>query len=1264
MAVQPRRALLAQIRHPTPDRDGGSSRTLDLVDALLGLGFQVTFCALAPEAGWERYARLLQQSGVEVRNGIDSVTDELSRGDFSVAVMTFWPAAEALAPVVARLAPETAIVVHSGDLHFVRMARRAAVAGAPLDEATGVDFSRELNAYLLADRVIMVSEDEARTAALLVGDPRRFVVVPLSEPPSPPLPQHERRGVLFVGNFRHIPNLEAALYLCDAVLPHVDPRTLARHPLTVVGNGLDEPWYAEVKAAVSRFPGVRLPGWVPDVGPYVRRARVSVAPLLHGAGVKGKILTSLAAGTPVVTTPVGVEGLDHGVVRAASVVEGAFALAEAVERLLTDDDHWAARAAPGPAAVAAAHSRLLVLLRLAEVLEEAIATAGQNRPEPGALTSFAAGAHREMARLRRAVGEELAGAVISVTPPGGEVLVIADGDEGLPAIPGRTTREFPDPEACDGERRPPVDGAAAVAHLRALVDRGARHLVVPAPSLAWLHRYPELAVFLDRDGGACVLRSELGRVYRLPPILPPRSRIVAAVPSEMVATLAAVPPATCSVEARPWSGAGPPPLADVDGADLVVAVRPGAELPHGFWDGLAAAARRVPFDVLQPALAVGGDGPPAYVAQAGVLGRGMPVLPGAPVLAARRPLAGWLAGLPPAGRPIPAAPGRTTAVLDAAPVGLDAARARQLRDATPAADVGLDAVVTRSGAVHEVPRRDRRPEISVVVATYRRPQLLDRCLAGFAAQEARPGSFEVVVVDDGSGGRAGEATAEVIERHRHRLPITVVRIDHAGRSAAKNIGILAAQADLVLLFDDDDVATPTLVEAHLAKHRDHPEPELAVLGRTTWAPELPVSPVMHHVTEVGMLLFSYPRISADELLDFRYFWEGRISCKRAFLLANGLHDQRLAYTIDIELSHRLDAAGLKVMYVPEALSHMARPVTFGDFAQRCVAKGRAARQFSQLHPTPEVRAYCHIDEAEEAYPALAAGLDADIERLVVLEERAGPVRSAAPTEVMVELDRLYSRVFRAHTYRGIVEAASYRPGWPVLSVVVPVWSVSEDLADVAARTVERLWSVARVATEVIVVDNGSPHRRDLRATTVIRWPENRGVAPAWNAGLAAARGDVLAVLNSDVLVEPGWDEALVEAASTGHRIAFPFTDHCDGLGPRRPDKAGTAGWCFALSRRLFAELGAFDEQFAPAYWEDTDYWHRAFVAGVALVPVPAAQVQHARRTTARHLPGFEEVFERNRRRYEHKHGLGHEEAPPYWHRPVEDHVPEGDGDPG
>jgi hypothetical protein len=145
---------------------------------------------------------------------------------------------------------------------------------------------------------------------------------------------------------------------------------------------------------------------------------------------------------------------------------------------------------------------------------------------------------------------------------------------------------------------------------------------------------------------------------------------------------------------------------------------------------------------------------------------------------------------------------------------------------------------------------------------------------------------------------------------------------------------------------------------------------------------------------------------------------------------------------------------------------------------------------------------------------------------------------------------------------------------------------------------------------------------------------------------------VIAVLNSDCLVEPGWDEALHEAATTGRRIAFPYTDHCDGEGFRQPDQGGTAGWCFMLTRELYAEIGPFDEWFNPAFGEDTDYWHRAWELGIELSPVPAARVTHARRSSMREEDRADVLLLGHRYKYGWKHGVDPLKAPPYYNREI------------
>ena len=220
------------------------------------------------------------------------------------------------------------------------------------------------------------------------------------------------------------------------------------------------------------------------------------------------------------------------------------------------------------------------------------------------------------------------------------------------------------------------------------------------------------------------------------------------------------------------------------------------------------------------------------------------------------------------------------ALIDVAPVTLEATAPRG--DAEAYSDVG-DVFLLDPGSSPGPVRGVRRsggagaPLISALVTTHERPELLAGCLEGFCDQDLPVSDFEVVVVDDGS---SGPETGEVLASFAERLPLTWTRIEHAGRSAAKNLAVMLARGEIVLFFDDDDVPAADLLGEHVRAHGDEPGEAVAVLGHTEWDPAIAVTPLMNFITEVDKLMFAYGNLSEDERGDWRRFWEGRISSKR------------------------------------------------------------------------------------------------------------------------------------------------------------------------------------------------------------------------------------------------------------------------------------------------------------------------------------------------------------------------------------------------
>lgn len=311
------------------------------------------------------------------------------------------------------------------------------------------------------------------------------------------------------------------------------------------------------------------------------------------------------------------------------------------------------------------------------------------------------------------------------------------------------------------------------------------------------------------------------------------------------------------------------------------------------------------------------------------------------------------------------------------------------------------------------------PLVSVVIPTYQRAPLLERCLESLTEQTLPADQFEVVVVDDGSS----DWTALVCSRFAAGLRLRRFWIVNSGISAAKNLGLYSSEAPLVLFFDDDDLAGPGLLEAHLEAHQAHPQENIAVLGYTTWAPELEVTPVMEYVTDIGKLLFAYPQIEDGALLDHTYFWGGRSSCKRSFLARHGVFDPDLGGIEDIELGFRLSKRGLGVVHARAARSYMLRSVTFDEFAQRCLSRGRALWRFNARHADPTVARYCRVDDSLQEWPSLAQRLPANVERIRQLEERRAQ-ESELDGNALSELRGLYRQTFAAFEARGIAEAAA------------------------------------------------------------------------------------------------------------------------------------------------------------------------------------------------------------------------------------------------
>ena len=223
---------------------------------------------------------------------------------------------------------------------FAKRARPKLPAILQCDAVTAVTRELELEMVRDADVTLVVSESERSALVAEVPDADVRVVSNVQPTASSTPAFAERLDMLFVGALSHSPNVDAIHWYASEVWPLVR-RRLPDARTFVIGSDMPE----TVRKLAGN--GMEAVGFVPDLEPYLRRCRLSVAPLRFGAGVKGKISAAQAAGLSVVATSIAVEGMNLEPGRDVLVADTAEAFADAIVRLHEDEMLWARVASGG-----------------------------------------------------------------------------------------------------------------------------------------------------------------------------------------------------------------------------------------------------------------------------------------------------------------------------------------------------------------------------------------------------------------------------------------------------------------------------------------------------------------------------------------------------------------------------------------------------------------------------------------------------------------------------------------------------------------------------------------------------------------------------------------------------------------------------------------------------------------------------------------------------------------------------------------------------
>lgn len=340
-SVKKKTILVVDHYVPQPDRDAGSRSTWCFLQEFLAMGLNVKFW---PANLWHDpdYSPLLQQAGIEVFYGSEYagrfaewMQEHGSSLDY---VLLSRPHITEDHLDAVRDGTSAKVIYYGHDLHYARLLGEHEKTKEPQLLRQSEEFrALEESIWRRVDVVYYPSASE--TSAVEAAVPGVVArTVPLyyfnESDAMPGRDLRQRKDILFVAGFGHPPNVDAAKWLVHEILPKVKDREPGAF-LTLAGSNPTD----EVKALASD--SVRVTGYLSDsaLDSLYKRAGVAVVPLRFGAGVKGKVLEALNQGVPMVTTSVGIQGLE-GLDTVVPVHDEPQEIADAILRIMADDNYW------------------------------------------------------------------------------------------------------------------------------------------------------------------------------------------------------------------------------------------------------------------------------------------------------------------------------------------------------------------------------------------------------------------------------------------------------------------------------------------------------------------------------------------------------------------------------------------------------------------------------------------------------------------------------------------------------------------------------------------------------------------------------------------------------------------------------------------------------------------------------------------------------------------------------------------------------------
>ncbi|MDA9272499.1 glycosyltransferase family 4 protein [Flavobacteriaceae bacterium] len=297
---------------PEPTTTAAGGRMLQLIEMFISHGYAITFASSASSSENSFNLDSLGVATQKITINDSSFDDFVRQLNPTLILFDRFITEEQFAWRVTQSCPKALKILDTEDLHFLRKARQQA-----LKNATNVKDSnlftetakREIASILRCDLSLIISEFEMKLLTDTFAVSKEilyylpFMVTKL--PDSSNFPEFEQRtNFMTIGNLLHGPNVDSVLYLKKEIWPLIK-KQLPQAELYIYGNYAPQ----HILELHNQKQGFYIMGWADSVAHVMQKARVCLAPLRFGAGLKGKLLDAMLYGTPGVTTSIGAEGM-------------------------------------------------------------------------------------------------------------------------------------------------------------------------------------------------------------------------------------------------------------------------------------------------------------------------------------------------------------------------------------------------------------------------------------------------------------------------------------------------------------------------------------------------------------------------------------------------------------------------------------------------------------------------------------------------------------------------------------------------------------------------------------------------------------------------------------------------------------------------------------------------------------------------------------------------------------------------------------------